>query len=277
MRLHVHRAGSGEPLLLVHGIASSWRCWNPVLPALAERHEVLAVDLPGFGASPPLPSHLPRTVPAITDAVEAELDTRGIGTASIAGNSMGGWVALELARRGRAREVVAISPAGLGTPDENRRSRRRLLFLRAVARALAGGATAVTRNAPLRATIFALVAARPARVRPADGAAAIEAAARCPGFRRTLDWLFANQVAGLDEIRCPVKVLWGSRDLILSPRQAERFGVRIPHADVRRLPRLGHIPMSDDPELIASSILEQTGPHRGPSQRPIAGAVHEPS
>lgn len=273
MRLHVHRTGSGGPLLLVHGIASTWRCWNPILHTLAERHEVLAVDLPGFGASPPLPSHLPRTVPALTDAVEAELAARGIDSASIAGNSMGGWVALELARRGRAREVIAISPAGLGTPDENRRSRRRLLCVRAVARALAPRATAVTRNAALRAMAFALVAARPGRVEPADGAHAIEAAAHCPGFRRTLDWLFATQAGGLDEIHCPVTILWGSRDLILSPRQAERFGIRIPHAEVWRLRGLGHIPMSDAPELIASAILEQTRPHRGSSQRLTIGAV----
>jgi pimeloyl-ACP methyl ester carboxylesterase len=271
--LHVRRQGAGEPLVLIHGIASSWRCWSPILPALAARHELLALDLPGFGASPVLPARVPRTVPALTEAVEMELDARGIETAAVAGNSMGGWVALELARRGRAREVVAISPAGLGTGRENRRSRRRLLAVRSTARALAPVAAAVARNGALRAAALSPVAARPRRVHPADAAHAIEAAARCPGFRRTLDWLFSNEAQGLEEIRCPVTVLWGTRDLILSPRQAERFAARIPHADVRRLPGLGHIPMSDDPESIASSILELTSPRRETSNRATTGAA----
>lgn len=261
-RLHVHAQGSGEPLVLIHGIGATWRSWAPVLGALAARHEVLALDLPGFGASPGLPPRVPRSVPALTDAVEQELDARGIGTASVAGFSMGGWIALELARRRRARDVVAMAPVGLGTPRENRRSRARLLLLRAAARAADPAARFVVDRGPLRAIGFGLAVARPRSVDPDDAAHALRAFARCPGFRRTLDWLFSHHAVGLEEIRCPVTVLWGTRDMILTPRQAPRFSARIPHADVRLLRGLGHLPMSDAPDLIARLILEPTGPAR---------------
>lgn len=111
--MRVHREGSGEPWVLIHGCGASLGCWAPVLPALAVRHEVLAVDLPGFGDTPPLPAGVPSTVPALVDAVEGQFDALGLKSVHVAGNSMGGWIALELARRGRARSVVAIAPAGL--------------------------------------------------------------------------------------------------------------------------------------------------------------------
>src|SRR5918997_3218979 len=112
-RLDHHRGGSGEPLLLVHGVGHTWRAWRPMLPQLERRFEVLAVDLPGFGRSAPFPQGFDSTPDALADAVEDELGRAGFDTAHIAGNSLGGWIGLELARRGRARSVTAISPAGL--------------------------------------------------------------------------------------------------------------------------------------------------------------------
>ncbi len=106
-----HRGGSGEPLVLIHGIGHTWRGWKPMLPELERRFDVLAVDLPG---SRPLGSRCRRSVDstpeALADAVEREMLGAGFDTAHIAGNSLGGWIALELARRGRARTVTAISP-----------------------------------------------------------------------------------------------------------------------------------------------------------------------
>ena len=113
MELDHHRGGAGEPLVLVHGIGHTWRGWRPMLPALERHFDVLAVDLPGFGHSPPLPAGQACTPEALADAVEAAMDAAGFETAHLAGNSLGGWIALILARRGRARTVTAISPAGL--------------------------------------------------------------------------------------------------------------------------------------------------------------------
>src|SRR3954454_7461234 len=113
-----HRAGSGEPLMLLHGLGLSWRCWRPVLGTLERAHEVVAMDLAGFGAAPPLPRDKRPTVDALSDAIEGALDEVGLDAVHVAGNSLGGWIAIELARRGRARSVVALSPAGLELPAE---------------------------------------------------------------------------------------------------------------------------------------------------------------
>src|SRR3982751_6114114 len=114
-----HRAGSGDPLLLLHGLGLTWRCWRPVLPELERAHDVVAMDLPGFGAAPPLPRGSRPTVEALSDAIEGALDeAAGLDAVHVAGNSLGGWIAIELARRGRARSVVALAPAGFELPPE---------------------------------------------------------------------------------------------------------------------------------------------------------------
>jgi pimeloyl-ACP methyl ester carboxylesterase len=253
IRLNHHRSRTGEPLLLLH---PTWRAWLPLIPALAARHDVVAVDLPGFGGSRLLP--LTPTADRLASTVEGELDQLGIETCCVAGNSLGGWVALELARRGRARAVVAISPIGLGTDRENRRTRRRLGVVRAlakVARPIVGPAawTAVGR------AIFAgagLQLARPWRHERAAMLAAVRDYWLAPGFGPALDWAFAHRVDGLDEIRCPVTIAWGTWDRLLPYRQAVRFQAAIRGAELRPLRRLGHVPMSDDPEQVAEVILE---------------------
>src|SRR4051794_8534693 len=111
--------GSGEPLVLVHGLGSHYKVWQPVLERLAGEHEVVGIDLPGFGDSPPLPDGGTPNALELTDAVAAFLDDIGWDRPHVAGNSLGGWIGLELARRGRARSVAAIGPAGFG----NRRER----------------------------------------------------------------------------------------------------------------------------------------------------------
>jgi pimeloyl-ACP methyl ester carboxylesterase len=113
-----HRGGSGQPLVLVHGLGLSWRSWQPVLDTLEGRHDVVAIDLPGFGDSPRLPDRAAPTPARLADAVEAELDRLGLDAPALVGNSLGGWVALELARRGRAARAVVISPSGLESPPE---------------------------------------------------------------------------------------------------------------------------------------------------------------
>jgi pimeloyl-ACP methyl ester carboxylesterase len=261
------RKGYGEPLLLIHGIGSSLRCWSPVLPTLAASHDVIALDLPGFGQSGPLAPGIASTVPALVDAVEAHLDSLRLETVHVAGNSMGGWIALELARRLRARSVVAISPAGFGTTGENRRSRLTLKVMHAVARVLAPVANPICRPAAGRAAVYGPFAGRPWRIEPAELSHAIRAMAGAPAFTATLGWLFSHNAEGLHEIDVPVSVLWGTRDAILAPRQARRFGAVIPGCQLHPLRGLGHIPMSDDPSLIASSILTVT---HGPINRPTS-------
>src|SRR5215216_4243972 len=152
-QLDQHRGGSGAPLVLIHGIGHTWRGWKPMLPALEREFDVLAPDLPGHGYSPPFPADVDSTPEALADVVEAAMDAAGFETAHITGNSLGGWITLELARRGRARTAIALSPAGLAVGREGDWGRGVLLGLRWVARN-APAPEALLRN-PVGRTLFA--------------------------------------------------------------------------------------------------------------------------
>jgi pimeloyl-ACP methyl ester carboxylesterase len=251
--LSFHRDGSGEPLVLVHALGASRLLWEPVLPLLSARHDVISVDLPGFGASTPVDE---PSVPRFADTIEGLLDELGVADAHVAGNSLGGWLAIELARRGRARTAVAISPAGMGTDWENRRASATLAVARALAKPSAALAGPLSRRAAGRVLLSGGMFGRPTRLEPGYIAALAREYAAGPGFTATRRWLFTHSAAGLGEIDSPVLIAWGTRDTLLPPRQARRFADAIPGAELRMLPGLGHSPMADDPELVASLISD---------------------
>ena len=123
----MYRAGSGEPVVLLHGFTAAWRIWHPILADLVARYEVIAPTLPGHHGGPSYPADQPITFERSTDAVEGLLDELGVGTAHFVGNSMGGGIALELAKRGRARSVVALAPAGGWSRSDGEGRRRESL------------------------------------------------------------------------------------------------------------------------------------------------------
>jgi pimeloyl-ACP methyl ester carboxylesterase len=248
-----HRGGRGEPLVLIHGIGHTWRGWKPLLPRVEQTFDVLAVDLPGFGRSPSLPEGTEPTPEALASAVELAMDDAGFEQATICGNSLGGWVALELARRGRATSVVAISPAGMQHRREKAWGRRMLRAMHWSVRNLPGR-EALLRTTLGRVLFAAPVTARPWRVDRDDFPEVIRLFAEAPGFEATLPHTFGGQPKGLNEIEVPVRILWGTRDVLLPPRQAKRFERLLPNAELRYLKGLGHTPMSDDPELLAELI-----------------------
>jgi pimeloyl-ACP methyl ester carboxylesterase len=252
-----HRGGSGEPLVLIHGIGHTWRGWKPMLPLLERDFDVLAVDLPGFGRSPALPPGVAPTPEAFADAVERVMDECGFGQAVLCGSSMGGWISLELARRARATSVVAIAPAGMQHGRENAWGKAYLRAMHAVVR-LAPPPEGLLRTRLGRALYGGSVVARPSRLDPHDLAETLRLFANAPGFETTLPHTFDRQPTGLNEIDVPVTILWGTRDLLLLPRQAERFERAIPGSELRYLKGLGHLPMSDDPELLAELIVATT-------------------
>ena len=257
-----HRlAGEGEPLFLIHGIGSTWRVWKPVFEQLEARHEVLGVDVPGFGRSAAFPPGTRPTIEAMADALERALDAVGWDRPHVAGNSMGGWLALELGRRGRAASVVAISPAGMWTEKERIYSRNTLRFQHAAATKIAPYADTLTRTALGRTLVLGAVTSRPWRADPADAAEALRLFAAAPGWETTLEELTSDRPRDLGSIACPVRIVWGTRDTLLLPRQADRFVREIPNADLVRLPGLGHVPMGDDADAVAESILEFTARH----------------
>jgi pimeloyl-ACP methyl ester carboxylesterase len=255
MRLDHHRGGSGAPLVLIHGIGHTWRGWKPMLPLLEDRFEVLAVDLPGFGRSAALPSAVDATPEALADAVEDELGRAGFDRAHIAGNSLGGWIALELARRGRAETVTAISPAGLAHAREKEWGKAVLLGLRWVTRNVSPRAPLL--RSPITRSLLAWpTMARPWRKDPDELIEEAELYANCPGFDATLPFTVDGQPRGLATLDVPVLLLWGTLDIVLLARQGRRFERLIPGAELRYMQGIGHVPMSDAPDELAEAIAE---------------------
>ncbi|MFW3170592.1 alpha/beta fold hydrolase [Geodermatophilus sp. CPCC 206100] len=252
--LHVDRSGSGEPLLLLHGMGSSRRDFTGVLPQLTERFDVLNVDLPGVGRSPAL-AERPR-VPAIADAVERTLDAEGVSRVHVLGNSLGARVALELARRGRAASVVAIAPSGLNVLPERLFQGVGMGAARVVLRTVAPLIEPLSRTAPGRAAVLAPLKATPWTTSPEEAIGAREGFADSRDFWRTLFWgLMLDVPRGLGRIDCPVTLVQGTADWIASG-QTVRYLPLIPGSRFSPLLLAGHAPQSDRPKTIVR-LVEQ--------------------
>ncbi|MFJ9882903.1 alpha/beta fold hydrolase [[Kitasatospora] papulosa] len=250
------RTGVGAPLVLLHGIGHHRQAWDPVLRILAAERDVIAVDLPGFGASPALPHGLAHDLRTMVPVLGSFFEALGVVRPHVAGNSLGGLLALELGREGLARSVTALSPAGFWTPSE-----RRYAF--GVLRAMRGAALTMpmplierlSRSSPGRAALTSTIYARPGRRSPAAVVSETVALREATGFRQTLEAgsgvTFAGDVPGV-----PVSIAWGSKDRLLPRRQGVRAGRAIPRARLVRLPGCGHVPMNDDPAAVARVVLD---------------------
>ncbi|MCY1650297.1 alpha/beta fold hydrolase [[Kitasatospora] papulosa] len=250
------RTGAGAPLVLLHGIGHHRQAWDPVLRILAAERDVIAVDLPGFGASPALPHGLAHDRRTMVPVLGSFFEALGVVRPHVAGNSLGGLLALELGREGLARSVTALSPAGFWTPSE-----RRYAF--GVLRAMRGAALAMpmplierlSRSSPGRAALTSTIYARPGRRSPAAVVSETVALREATGFRQTLEAgsgvTFADDVPGV-----PVSIAWGSKDRLLPRCQGVRAGRAIPRARLVRLPGCGHVPMNDDPAAVARVVLD---------------------
>ena len=245
-----HRGGRGEPLVCLHGFMDSWRTWALVLPALERCHDVLALTLPGHAGGPPLEGEISHDL--FVDAVERAMDGAGFASAHIAGNSLGGFLALRLASRGRARSVIALAPAG-GWPERDESRRALLTFQRELheqVRALAPNADAIAATAAGRQRATALLAESFEHI-PADvvadqirAVALCEAAPALVAYAEQADWSL-----DAERIGCPVRIVWGTADKLLPwPRAAVRFREEwLPHAEWVELDGVGHAPQLDVP------------------------------
>jgi pimeloyl-ACP methyl ester carboxylesterase len=242
--------------VLVHGLGHRWQAWEPVLDELCAHHDVIALDLPGFGAAPMSPG-MPMDIPALAAAVTAFLTAEGVERPHAAGNSLGGAIALELAVTGAAASATAFSPIGFDTATERRRALAILRALRATTFLPRPAIRTVLRSRLLRAACFGPLVAYPERLprrRMIDDALAMR---RGQGFERAARAGLRYRFAGTPEV--PVTIAWGDRDRIVRPHQAARARVRLPRARHVLLADCGHVPMSDDPALVAATILATTG------------------
>ena len=228
--------------------------WRPIYQALSENYDVIAFDLPGFGRSPALPPGIAPTAAVLADAIEGELDRLGVAQFHVAGYSLGARVALELATRGRTHSVIAISPDGLGTPLERVHQAAALLSGRTLARLLAPIATPVAATGAGRSLFFAMERSRPWQLPAADARQLLLDFAKAPGYLATVQASMVDVPTRLERITCPVLLLQGTADPLVS-MQSSRFLGFVRHAQLRWLPGLSHVPISDDPQLVASLML----------------------
>lgn len=258
MTLWHERRGAGEPMLLLHGVGMDWRVWLPVLDALGEAgFQTIAVDVPGFGGSLSLPPDRAPTIQALAQAVAGFLDELGLQRAHLVGNSMGGGIALELARAGRASSVTAISPVGLWTPKELRFCQLSLHLTLAAVRAAPALLASGSYSPLVRTLLGAQIFSRPWRIPPQRMREMIQALAGGNGFLPTVSAFERYTLTGSPELNdVPVTILWGSRDHLLLTRQADRARRLLRHASHAWLRHLGHVPMWDDPALVSSAIIQ---------------------
>ena len=256
-----HRGGSGPPLVCVHGFTDTWRTWELVLPQLERQHDVLAATLPGHAGGRPLQGAV--TDALLPDAVEQAMDGAGFETAHLVGNSLGGFVALQLAARGRARSVVAFAPAGGWAPGDE--SFREVLALNASvyerARATAAHAEAIAASPEGRRAATRLLTTRFEHI-PADLVAhLIAGTANATGALPMIEYaLREGYRLDVERIACAVRIVWGTEDAILPwPSAAAGYLRSLPNADWVELDGVGHCPQLDVPSVAAELILAFTG------------------
>ena len=249
--------------MLLHGINASWRVWQPVLALLEAHHDVFAPTLPGHLGGPPLVDGAATSISELADGAERLLDAAGIETAHLAGNSLGGWLAIELGRRGRARSLTALSPAG-GWVDARDLSR--------VVRLLSGAKRVLDRHEQLRLSglirrpgfrhlAFHGAMEHGERVRPSAALEMIEDAAGCDAFVPFVTWIRGtNSLAPAVEAQgYPIRIAWGEGDRTIPfTRYGQPILDAVSGAEHVTLPGVGHVPMFDDPQLVARTILEVT-------------------
>lgn len=254
--LAYHEQGHGEPLVLLHGLTASRAVFNPVIDLLAENFRVIVVDLPGHGDSPRHVQGEPFTPRAHAFAIGEFLDELELDRVHVAGNSLGGWVALELAADGRTRSVVALCPAGLWRPIHSRS--RAIEMNRRLARSSGPMVELLMYLAPLREAVFASALSRPYRVDSELAKSVVSAQRAAVGYDEAHDGLLhhAFDRAAAVPRNTPVTVAFGDSDPLLPAHTCQLQHLAPPHAQWVTLDRVGHAPMWEDPEATVELILE---------------------
>ncbi|WP_098699363.1 alpha/beta fold hydrolase [Nocardia farcinica] len=251
-------------VVLFHGVTMSAAAWDDVVPHLSDHHEVFAPTALGHRGGPAVRQR-PVRVRDVVDAAERMLDDRGIEQAHLAGNSLGGWIAIELALRGRASSVCALSPAGFWNPGGHGQTAavRKLRRLGALTRATHRVQPLVFRSATIRRVAMRDIACHADRLSPAQALTAATDLVECAA---TEDLLATDEyIPAVPELPCPITLAWSGADAILPPEVNGRIArERLPQARFEILPGVGHVPMIDDPELVAATILATTGAVPGP-------------
>ncbi|MEJ7634860.1 alpha/beta hydrolase [Aeromicrobium sp.] len=246
------RKGSGEPLVLIHGIGHRRQAWDPVFEQLAEKYDVIAVDLAGFGESAAYPVGVKYDMASACDNLEDNFHAWGIDRPHVVGNSLGGAIALELGSRGLVRSATALSPAGFFGVVNKVQTFALLILLRISSLLPDGALRFVSRRSWGRKLAGSSLYSHPERFTAEEVYGDARSLKNCTAFERTIlagvGYTFTSGVA------VPTTIAWGTRDLILPYSSSAIAQERLPQAQHVALPHCGHVPMIDDPELIVRVI-----------------------
>jgi pimeloyl-ACP methyl ester carboxylesterase len=254
--LNTRRGGSGPPLLLLPGLGNTVAEFRAVTPALARRYDVLAVDLPGQGRSPAVPAELRPDVATLTDELERELDRQEVAAPHVLGVSLGGRLGLELARRNRARSVVAIAPTGPLSPPERAYQTATLAAARLGYSGLSRIADPLLRSTVLRTATLGVLRVRGWRTPAGEATELVRGFAEAEDFWRLLRHAVLPEVT-LDyhEVGCPVLIAQGTHDIV-TLSQAAWLAALVPGARFRVLPFAGHDAVADVPARVIRLVDE---------------------
>ena len=259
--------GSGPVLLLLHGMGGTWHIWKPVLAFLQARYRVVAPTLPGHHDGPAYAGADDATVAGIADQLIAALHVRGIEQAHVAGNSLGGWLSLELARRGFALSVVALSPAGGWTTAADYRAvARPFRIIHALMPLILLLCGWFLRFAGFRRYLGRKTMEHADRVPQADFRDSLRAMADTrilPGLLRSMgrDGPIAPMQAAV-----PIRIAWCERDAVIPfARYGRPMLERVRGAEAGVVSGAGHVPMYDEPQQVAAHILQVSSVASEPS------------
>jgi pimeloyl-ACP methyl ester carboxylesterase len=250
--------GTGRTLLMIHGLGGSWRSWSTVLAPLSAARKVIAIDLPGHGATPAEPDS--GTFDGLVGSVERYIAGAGLSGVDVVGSSMGARIVLELARRGHVGNVVALDPGGFWRGWERTLFRTTIGASGRLLRAIRPGLPVLSRNAASRTALLVQLSAHPWALDGEIVATELEGLSRTPTF----DALVHSLATGPEQIgpAAPgtgrVVIGWGTHDRLCLPRQAARAQAAFPEAELHWFKNSGHFPMWDMPEETVAVILNAT-------------------
>lgn len=273
--LSYERHGAGPAIVLVHGIGHRRQAWRDVIGRLSDDFDVIAIDLPGHGESPDVALDGRSAKDALRSELEELLDHLGITQPIVVGNSLGGLIALEAGADQLASSVVCLSPAGFW------RNRLEFAYIRTLFSTMIGTGKVLRPIAPRmarskagRTVMLWWLTAHPTRVRPDDAVEDLDGLIRAlPTLRGLFEqaYPFDNEI----DLGIPVTIAWSAKDRVLFPGQRRRAQRRVPQANVFKLEDCGHVPMMDDPELVAQTIRDHVAalPRRRKVTSPVTANV----
>ena len=258
MHLQYERTGTGRPLLMVHGLGGSRRSWDTIAAPLSLSRELVLVDMPGHGRSPPVPGR--QTISAFADAFTEFIEREGLGGVDLVGSSVGARLVLELSRRGVGGHCVALNPGGFWRGWEVRFFQSTIAASIRLVRGLQPIMPFLSRHAATRTLLLAQLSRRPWTLSPSVVLTEMRTFAATSVFDEMVHELANGPLqSGTETTPGRVTIGWGRNDHLLLPRQAHRAQDAFPGARLHWFEKCGHFPQWDQPDETVHTILQATG------------------